>query len=415
MSAGDRPDASRSRRLQRNLPLLCVYRGLQMTMFPIAIVPLYWRDELGLGMSEIFLVQAIFGLFAACLEFPGGYLADRIGYRPALLLATLCSALGWVTLGLADSMPVLLLGELLLAMSLSLTSGTDAAILYESLLELDREPEFGRWFGRTRAIGATSEGTAALLAGLLFSIWPPLPFFLQALVWGVNALVAWQIIEPARQPLREGHDLARMRAIFRYAMIGSPRLRASMGLVLAFGLATFVPVWIIAIYAENAGVAAAWIGPVWAAANYTVALGLWTSDRLARAFGTGGALLLCAGLLATGFGGLGWSHGLFGFGFYYLICLARGLNGPILSHVQQRAIPSSDRASLLSINSLLFRGSFFVLGPFIGLAVDRQGEHTVLLLAGAVFTPLCVAALLWLLRNDESGPGTVQEDFDLER
>jgi MFS family permease len=235
MSAGDRPDASRSRRLQRNLPLLSAYRGLQMTMFPIAIVPLYWRDELDLGMSEIFLVQAIFGLFAACLEFPGGYLADRIGYRPALLLATLCSALGWVTLGLADSMAVLLLGELMLAMSLSLTSGTDAAILYESLLELDREPEFGRWFGRTRAIGAASEGTAALLAGLLFSIWPPLPFFLQALVWGVNALIAWQIIEPARQPLREGHDLARMRAIFRYAMIGSPRLRASMGLVLASG------------------------------------------------------------------------------------------------------------------------------------------------------------------------------------
>jgi MFS family permease len=403
MRASERPDAPRRVRLQRNLPLLCAYRGLQMTMFPIAIVPLYWRDELGLGMTEIFLVQALFGLFVACLEFPGGYLSDRIGYRPALLLATGCSALGWVTLGFANTLPALVAGELFLAMSLSLTSGTDAAILYESLVELEREPEFGRWFGRNRAIGAASEGTAALAAGLLFTIWPPLPFFLQAGAWGLNALIAWQIIEPLRQPIREIPAFARARAIFHYAAVRSPRLRASMGLVLVLGMATFVPVWLIAIYADNAGVTVAWIGPLWALANYTVALGLWSSDRFGAALGIGGTLLLCVGLIAAGFGGLGLSEGLFGFGFYYLICLARGLNGPILSHVQQRLIPSSDRASLLSINSLLFRASFFALAPAIGLGVDQHGEHAVLLICGLAATPLCLAALFWLLRTGGHG------------
>ncbi|MBW2233130.1 MAG: MFS transporter [Deltaproteobacteria bacterium] len=405
----------RPRRLERNLRLLCGFRALQMMMLPIAIVPLYWRDDLGLSMTEIFLIHALFGLFAAILEFPGGYLADRIGYRAALRVATGCSAIGWIVLGSADGIVVILLGELLLACSLSLSSGTDAAILYESLLELDRESEFGRWFGLSRSLGAAAEGTAALAAGLLYSIWPPLPFFLQAGLWGFNALIAFALIEPVRHHVGEIAGRARVRAIFHFAAVRSPRLRASIAAVLALALATFIPVWIIAIYAENAGIAVAWIGPLWAAANYTVAFGHWASDRVAETLGTTPTLLLSAGLIGLGLAGLGSSHAVGGFLFYYAICLARGLNSPVLSHVQQRVIPSSDRASLLSINSLLFRATFFLLGPLIGLGMDRLGEHVVLWVSGLIMTPISVGSVLWLARTSEpeGDAATTLHDSDL--
>ena len=61
------------------------------SLLPVAIVPLYWRDQLQLSMTDIFLLQALFGLAAAIFEFPGGYVADRIGYRKAMLIATGCS------------------------------------------------------------------------------------------------------------------------------------------------------------------------------------------------------------------------------------------------------------------------------------------------------------------------------------
>jgi MFS family permease len=388
----------RSGRLERNLLLLCGYRALQMTMFPVAIVTLYWSGPLHLSMTEIFVIQALFGLFAAVLEFPGGYLGDRIGYRRAMQIATVCSASGWLVLGFADGFWSILVGELLLAGSLALTSGTDAALMYESLLGLDREQEFGRWFGRSRSIGAASEGTAALVVGLLYAVSPQLPFFLQAAVAGVNAVLAFMLLEPPRQVGDDVPVWTRVRTIFHFAAIRSQRLRASIIAVLVLGLATFVPVWIIAIYAARAGVQAPWIGPIWAAANYIVALGFWTSDRASEAVGVTGLLLLAIGLIAVGFVGLGMSHALWGFAFYYAICLGRGLNGPALTHIQQRLIPSSDRASLLSINSLLFRGAFFVLGPLVGLGVDRLGEHSVLLLSGVLAVPLCTLAVVRLAR-----------------
>ncbi|MCS5637112.1 MAG: MFS transporter, partial [Myxococcota bacterium] len=181
-------------RLALNLRLLCAFRAFQMALLPIAIVPLYWRDDLGLTMAEIFSLQALFGLFVACLEFPGGFVADRMGYRSALGLATVFSVVGWIAMGNADGFWTVLAAELLFAFSLALTSGTDSAMLYESCVELGEEHEFARWFGRSRSIGALSEGTGALVAGLLYSIWAPLPFYLQAALWLVNGLIVLALV-----------------------------------------------------------------------------------------------------------------------------------------------------------------------------------------------------------------------------
>jgi MFS family permease len=395
---GGVPSHVRQVRLARNLWLLAAFRMLQMSLFAVSIVTLYWRDALGFSMADIFTVQALFGLFTAVLEMPGGYVADRIGYRTSLLIATAFSLVGWIAMALAASFLAVVGAQVLMACSLSLISGTDAAIMYESLLERRREAEFARWYGRSRSLGAAAEGTAALVAGMLFAIAPALPFYVQAGAWAINAVLAWLLIEPARAHGPATGTWARVRGIVHFAAVASPALRASMATVLAMSFATFVPVWMFTIYAEQAGVPTLWLGVTWAAANYAVALGMWSSDRAGDTFGTQRTLVACALLIALGYLGMGLSNTLYGFAFYYAICLARGLNGPVQSHVQQRLIPSSDRAALLSINSALFRAAFFLLGPPLGLAIDRLGQRAVLLGCAAALPPLVLAAIAWQAR-----------------
>ena len=38
-------------------------------------------------------------------------------------------------------------------------------------------------------------------------------------------------------------------------------------------LASFIPVWLVQLYARDAGVPVTWLGPIWAVANYSVAIG----------------------------------------------------------------------------------------------------------------------------------------------
>jgi predicted MFS family arabinose efflux permease len=390
---------------QTNLPLLCAFRGLQMSLFPVAIITLFWKRHIGMSMEEILLLQGCFGLAMAACEFPSGYLADRIGYRRSLVAASLLMTCGWSVYCVADSFAAVLCAELILGLSMSLISGSDSALLYESLRALDREGEFSRWNGRVRFWGQAAEGTAALAAGVVFLWWQRLPFVLEIGVWLAAAVVAWRLVEPERHlPPSRGH-LRQVGAMFRELLVDNPALRAVACVTIVLGLASFIPVWLVPLYATGAGLSDAWIGPIWAVANYTVAAGALMSDGIARWLGLLPALLVCVVLVAAGYAGLGLTHAAYGVAFYFCLTFMRGVFGPALLHQEQRLIPSSDRAGFLSLRGFLFRIGFLALAPIIGRAIDARGQRPVLLVVGAALVVAGVGAWSFLWRATRSGPG----------
>ena len=52
-----------------------------MALFPMAIITLYWKDQLGLSLTEIMVLQGIFSIATLLMEYPSGVLGDRLGYR----------------------------------------------------------------------------------------------------------------------------------------------------------------------------------------------------------------------------------------------------------------------------------------------------------------------------------------------
>ena len=76
----------------------------------------------------------------------------------------------------------------------------------------------------------------------------------------------------------------------------------------------------------------------------------------------------------------------------------RGLAFPVLHHEEQRRIPSSDRAALISLRSLVFRAAFVAVGPAVGVAIDRAGHHSALGVSGLAIAGLSGVGWLWLSR-----------------
>ena len=387
------------RSLEVNPRLLAAFHGLQMTLFPISIMTLFWKHHIGMTMTEILVVQAIFGLTMALAEFPSGYIADRIGYRRTLIWSSLLGIVGWSLYSVSDTMPMVIVSESILGVSIAMASGCDSALMYESLKELDQEQDFARWNGRVRFWGQTCEGTAALVAGMLY-IWSPwLPFAMQAVVWTVNLGIASRMVEPARHVAPVDSHWRQIGSMVHHTLVGDRHLTAVVALTIVLGMAGFVPVWLVPLYATGAGLPAEWIGPMWAFANYTVALGSLYSERITQAVGLMPALLLCVILIAVGYAGLALSFGVLGFAWYFSLTTMRGIFGPALHHEENRLIPSSDRAGFLSLRSLMFRLLFFVIGPIVGIAVDASGQHAVLAGLGVALTTLGFAAWLWLRRH----------------
>lgn len=344
-----------------------------MALLPMAIITLFWKDQIGLSLSEILLLQAIFSLATLLMEFPSGYLSDRMGYRFALNLACLFGISGWTTYTFASSFAGVLAAEIQLGVSYAFISGSDSALLYETLRHDDREEEYAKHDGQMTAWAQAGEAAGAIGAGALYAWFPLLPFLLQTGVWVSALLVCRGLKEIPAEKRQTNSHLYEALAIARKAFLLSPGLRYTILLAAVLGLASFYPVWLIQPYMQSIDVPLVWFGPIWAIANLCVSFGSLISHRIQYHLGAGGTAILLLILIALGYTGLAFNQLVWGFAFYFLLTIMRGIQGPFLRLAMQKQSDRHERASILSLKSLTFRLGFVVTAPLVGVLADRYG------------------------------------------
>lgn len=372
--------------LQNNIARLYAFSFLKMTLFPMAIITLFWKDQIGLSLTDILLLQAIFSVASILFEYPSGYISDRLGYRTALILASLLAIAGWSLYTLAETFAGVLLAEIVLGGAWAFISGSDSALLFETLRAQGREELYARFDGRMTGCAQTGEAAGALFAGVMYAAWPLLPFVGQIALWLVGLGLCLSLTEPETEPQPAIHShLMEALHTCRYAFLESRHVRATILFGTVLGIASFYTVWLIQPYMQETGVPIAWFGPAWAGANLTIALCSLISQRLHFAWGHRGSVALFIVLIVAGYAGLGLTAGMWGFLFYYLLTAMRGLQGPIMRNHLQKASRRSNRASILSLHSLAFRVLFVATGPLVGLAADHLGLRPTFGLLAAIF------------------------------
>ena len=381
-----------------NITSLYTFSFLKMTLFPMAVITLFWKDHIGLSLTQILCLQSILSVVMVLMEYPTGYISDRIGYRQALSLASLLGIAGWSVYTVSGTFTQVLCAEVLLGVSLAFISGSDSALLYESLAAGGREHDYARCQGRMSAWAQAGESLGALCAGVIYAASPLLPFALQVAVWLMALLAARSMREPPRHvPQAESH-LAEALHSFRLTFSGNPRLRSITLFSAILGLASFYPVWLIQPHMRQAGVPLAWFGPVWAGANVCVVLGALLSHRIATRAGERSVAVVMVLLVLAGYLGLGLQAGLWGFLFYYALTVMRGIKGPMMLGLTHRESPSSRRAGIVSLQSFCFRLMFAASGPLIGMLADALGTGRAFLVLFWLFA-LALPPLALLFRR----------------
>jgi len=381
--------------------LLVAFGGLSYILFPIPIITLFWKDQIGLTLTEIMLLQAIFGSASVLLEFPSGYLADRVGYRTSLVVGVSLWTVGWVFYAIGDTFGGIALAEIILGAGHAFVSGADAALLFSSLDAAGEIGAYRRWEGRVRAAGQASEAASSAAGGWLYATAPRLPIWLQIPVALAAVAVAVRMDDASpRATVTTGHG-ARMWQVFRHAL-AHPRLRSAMLLSVVLGQSTFVMVWLIQPWMQRRGIAAVWFGPLWATAHVWLALVSLASARVGEALGVRTTLIACGLLAVTGYATLSMLDAAWAAVFYLCFMTTRGLQGPLLATVIQADAPADDRASVLSLNALGFRLAFVACGPAIGALVDRVGLEPALGVLTVAFAVAIGAALAVFARAHPS-------------
>ncbi len=390
-------DADRLRRNVRLLYAVRVCENLAGFMAPIIVVFLFGR---GLNMTQVMLLETIFAAALAILEVPSGFFADRVGRRVSLAMGLGGITVGAVVYALGRGFADFAVAELLWAVGASLVSGTDTALLYDSLAALGREGEYQKLEGHASFLGFGAAAVASIAGGFLGSVDLRLPFVATAAAVAAGAVFSLAAVEAPRRP--GGHprgELYYMYKIGRFALYKNAEVRWLILFAALLGGMGTVGFWLYQPYFKACGISLPYFGLIFALFNVFAAFSGKAAFAIERAVGKRWALVSLPVLLAGALGAMAAFITPFGFLFVLFAQFVRGFSHPVLQDYINRHTWSDKRATVMSIKNLASRLVFIATAPFVGLAVDYADVRLGLAAAGGVTIFIGVLLILALRRD----------------
>lgn len=185
---------TRHERVERNVRLYPLYQAFRNALFWLPVFFLYFLSVVSL--EEALLLEAIYYFAVVVAEVPSGYLADRLGRRPTLVLACAFDVAAAVTFAATGSFAPFLVAQLLKAAGHAMNSGADSALLFDSLRELGREHEVGAREGRALSLGLATTAAAALVGGVTAGVDLRIAWLLTSLTSFAALVAALYFVEP---------------------------------------------------------------------------------------------------------------------------------------------------------------------------------------------------------------------------
>lgn len=184
--------------LSRNIRLYPWYRALSSVLPWLPVFFLYFNQYVTL--TDALQLGAIYYLAVFVLEVPSGYLSDRLGRRAILLVSSSFMLCAYGVFLWADGFVLLLVAQLFLAAGIAFQSGSDSALLYDSLAGLSRESEYTAHEARSQRYSMTALALSSLIGGLTGALSLAIPYAIAALSAVATLLLTWQFTEPAAKP-----------------------------------------------------------------------------------------------------------------------------------------------------------------------------------------------------------------------
>ena len=377
--------------LRHNILKMYLLKAVLWFMVAMPIIVLFFQEH-GLTLTEVMLLQAIYSLSVALFEIPSGYIADIFGRKQTIVFSTIFSFIGFLVFSFYGGFYAFALAQVLIGIGGSLMSGSDSAIIYDTLLETKSKTSYTKIEGRNYAIGNFSEAAAGILGGFLAVGSLYLPIYVQTSILFFSIPIALTLVEPT---IHEENKLDRsFRAIMevvKFSLVDNTRLRWLIIYSSAMGVATLSMAWFAQPFFKEVGVPLAYFGILWAGLNFSAGLTSFNAHQFDKKENNHKILIFLSLGMITSFILLGFNSSMFGLVFILIIYLLRGIVTPILRNAINENTTSNKRATVLSIRSFIIRISFAICAPILGYIAENyslSNSFYVLALVVGVFSLL---------------------------
>jgi MFS family permease len=354
--------------------------------------------DAGLSNAEAFAANAFFAVGQVLFEIPTGVIADTRGRRFSFMLGAatlLVSTLLYLAMWQLHA-PLLgwAVASIILGLGFTFFSGATEAWLVDALRATGFAGSLETVFGRAQTVGGVAMLTGSVLGGVVAQFSNlGVPYLLRAAMLGVTLLVAFRFMHDLGfKPDRESRATAVVQDVWRGALNGGLRNRPVRWLMLAAPFTTGVGFYafyalqpyLLQLYGDPtaysiAGLAAAII----AGAQIVGGLAVSRVRRLFRRR-TDALILGTVANVALLFL-IGWTTN-----FLVALLLLAGwalvfaLEAPFRQAFINGLIPSEQRATVLSFDSLMGSTGGIVAQPALGRSADAFGYGASYMISAAV-------------------------------
>lgn len=371
-------------RLNLKKQLACIYTS---DLFSgLRITDAVWVALLaarGFSLWEIGLAESVYHIVSLFCEVPSGMAADLLGRRKTLLSGGVLTVTCNLLMAFAPNLFTICLAMGLNALAMTMFSGTFTALVYDSLKTEGREDEYIQVSANSSQISMLANAIGSLASILNRFLGFAGFYLLSAAFEGVSTAALALMEEPIvtkAQASRGKHPLRALPEQFRQLVRDSLHVLHTCPMavkLIASSALISVPSFLTKMFLQQRLVELGWptellflpllLGGLACVAGTEI--GRRVRCRSMRRLYTACALLCGVGTLLVGLAPA-WG-GLFG------MMLVQGVLEVYLLHESQKlndAIPSDQRATLISVDSMAYSLLMIPASPLVGAVGDAFGQ-----------------------------------------
>ena len=370
------------RTYKRNISLLA---GLEFTSyFGITSFWILFFIQNGLSLLQIGLLESIFHGTSLLCEIPSGMLADRFSYKTNLYLARL-SSIGSSILILfgQGNFWIYAIAMMVNAWSYNFDSGTSTAFLFDSAVEAGQKDCYLQISSFLSGVAEVTRTLGTVVAGFLIHGALAWTYYIAIGLSLISILLIFLMKEPESKSDERSHlTLKRILEVVKQEWQEKPVLFYWM---LTYQLVGTIMCMFYFYYQQKISDLTSWqVSLIMLIGSGFNLLAVYLASQIGKKWNSNQVFPILVALTGLALFLVGLKTPFAYLSVYLLTNALYAVYQPIYYNDLQAYLPSSVRATMLSINSMMFSLSMIVIFPLTGWLIDTCGFVAVFLVLGLI-------------------------------
>ncbi|MFZ5354174.1 MAG: MFS transporter [Bacillota bacterium] len=359
----------------------------------------------GMSLLQLGLLEGIYHISSLFMEVPTGMIADIYGRKASRVLGRFIAVIGCLLMVMTNDFYMFALSFFLSALANNLESGAGDALVYDSLKELGMEKQYMKVNGKNEMLFQGGSILALPLAGYFADKNFDMVFYASAVIALLTAIFSLSFVEPAIGRVtrdRKNPFSLLCRQLKESIAVLKKNKRIALLIIIVEVFLTLVTTMFY--YLQNhwsvMGYSKFKITVIFCVGAGAAALTALVAYKIERVLKQKRLLIIMPAIIAVCIWGIALTA--YSPAFYVIMNVVESILFVVTMDYINKVIPSENRATILSMSSMLFSFYMIILFPIIGRVGDIASLTTAFIGVAALATMLTLgnSILLFNTRPD---------------